>query len=834
MNMTRRYAAAILSLAAATATAQAQQYVVTDMGILPGFGSSTATSINDRGQVVGYSSGADQSARAMMWSNGQLRDLGTVGGNRSIATSINNNGVVVGYASVSPLDPNDITPIIYQNGTMQPILANDGGRLFGSASDINDRGDIVGSARNELTSDIAFVRRNGQITSLGTLNNGGYSGWSSATSINRHGTIVGSAQYFGQSQLGVVWQNGVITSTNIPRSPASVNDNGIVAGHDVEPFFGAWSVPYTTDIATGSHTNIPTLGGSRGYATSINNSNVVVGQSTLADNTTMNAFIFKNGTTTNLNSLVSSNTGYTITHATAINNRGQIVGSATRNGESRAVLLTPLQHAPRDYQVPPQLSDDDEISRRLERWDKHQNRFVSVSADDSHIGPTTPVYVIAHGWGRGLRDEVNAHPLNKAWELYDDEASGAWGAWMGEMASAINSSAIEPDAVVIGYSWIDESATTSSSSSQNKTENSGRRLARLIEAVVGDGYEGDIHLIGHSHGSKVAAVAALKLKENPTTSLSVARLTLLDSPEVARAQVLMSANHLDDVLTSIGSTGTGIGISSGQTFVDNYYSEFGREYEIDGVVNVALQGRVNGSWSDQHSYSYKWLGASGTSQYSQSNGLFWQSTGAIPGSTAFRQDWWETIEGPIGSGSVTFEVPKNEFSLLATLNPAASRERKSPSFTLQPLNSNIFNTDGTVIVDAATGRITLIENSPSFVDMTFVLPADTTHLQVSFEVLSPGDGDLLGLWINNELLYSLTLSDLNAGLHVAYIGIEDVTPNTLHFLTIGLHSTGEPNSAFVIDSLSAVIVPEPTSIALLGLMSILMLRSPRANHAITV
>lgn len=62
---------------------------------------SSASGINDNGQVVGrcnYGIGGDHAAA---WTNGTITDLGTLGGNSSYAQDINNSGQIVGYANTT-------------------------------------------------------------------------------------------------------------------------------------------------------------------------------------------------------------------------------------------------------------------------------------------------------------------------------------------------------------------------------------------------------------------------------------------------------------------------------------------------------------------------------------------------------------------------------------------------------------------------------------------------------------------------------------------------------------------------------------------------------------
>ena len=96
----------------------------------------------------------------------------------------------------------------------------------------------------------------------------------------------------------------------------------------------------------------------------------------------------------------------------------------------------------------------------------------------------------------------------------------------------------DPKATVLGFSWIDDSATALSPfdawKSEANTDLNGQRLAAALGQVLAPtfpGRGGRIHLIGHSHGAKVATVAAIALERPP------AQLTLLDSPENVLAQL---------------------------------------------------------------------------------------------------------------------------------------------------------------------------------------------------------------------------------------------------------------------------------------------------------
>ena len=76
-----------------------------DLGALPGIECSEAVSINDHGEVAGRSENgvADPlngrvEVHAVLWNDGEIRDLGTLGGNISFAISNNNRSQVAGFS----------------------------------------------------------------------------------------------------------------------------------------------------------------------------------------------------------------------------------------------------------------------------------------------------------------------------------------------------------------------------------------------------------------------------------------------------------------------------------------------------------------------------------------------------------------------------------------------------------------------------------------------------------------------------------------------------------------------------------------------------------------
>jgi len=91
-----------------------------------------------------------------------------------------------------------------------------------------------------------------------------------------------------------------------------------------------------------------------GRANDINAFGTIVGTSSSSEGFSGRAVIWRPGETapTDLNTLLPANSGWTLlTAAEGINNFGQIVGFGTRNGQTRAFVMTPFDVCLRDEQA---------------------------------------------------------------------------------------------------------------------------------------------------------------------------------------------------------------------------------------------------------------------------------------------------------------------------------------------------------------------------------------------------------------------------------------------------------------------------------------------------
>jgi probable HAF family extracellular repeat protein len=276
-----------------------------DIGTLPGGNTSIGFSINNAGQVVAFGNNdvpdpfalAFPSAtqmRTFLWQDGQVQDIGTLGGPDAIpGTGCDNQrpGVIVG-ASYTGFAPNTASGIptldafLWDNGTMTD-LGNLGGTSSG-AQCINNRGQVIGFST--LAGDVvthAFLWQRGRMQDLGTL--GGP--LSEAQWINDSGEIAGSADLPTPNlHDAVIWKNG------------RIHDLGTVPG---DPCSRAYAINSRGQVVGGSSSCLAFL----------------------------HAFVWQeHGPLMDLNTLIQPGTGYQLTNAININDRGEILAVAAPVG----------------------------------------------------------------------------------------------------------------------------------------------------------------------------------------------------------------------------------------------------------------------------------------------------------------------------------------------------------------------------------------------------------------------------------------------------------------------------------------------------------------------
>jgi probable HAF family extracellular repeat protein len=124
---------------------------VTDLGTLPGgVGNNVATSINDRGEVVGTALLSDGTIHAFLWTRQRgMQDLGSPANDFvSVAAcchTINNRGQVVGFSFPGPLGGG--RALLWEDNVpidLNTLIAAGSPWYLQFALSINDAGEIVG------------------------------------------------------------------------------------------------------------------------------------------------------------------------------------------------------------------------------------------------------------------------------------------------------------------------------------------------------------------------------------------------------------------------------------------------------------------------------------------------------------------------------------------------------------------------------------------------------------------------------------------------------------------------------------------------------------------
>jgi len=139
-----------------------------------------------------------------LWTNGNMIDLGTLGGTCGVADALNNHGQVVGFSDLK--EDIDLHPFLWpgQHGMMRD-LGTLGGN-FGEAKWLNDRGEVVGWSTTPDVDQHAFFWKDGVMTDLGTVEG---DTCSVAKVINEKGQVVGNSGSGACDEVhGFLWQQG--------------------------------------------------------------------------------------------------------------------------------------------------------------------------------------------------------------------------------------------------------------------------------------------------------------------------------------------------------------------------------------------------------------------------------------------------------------------------------------------------------------------------------------------------------------------------------------------------------------------------------------------------
>ncbi len=370
-------------------TSQGQPYTITGNGLVSG-----------ETVVANPSNFAEMVSQAVVWhgTNPNAIRIPGLGGPNNVAFGVNVWGQVVGQADTEKREPNGedfcgstalglthsgntCVPFVWQNDTTVelPRLRNKAGTegSNGVANQNNNFGMIAGTAENgEVDSTCPgppvspqtiqfkpviwtkpFPLSPAYLQELPTVN-GDPDGIASA--INDFGQAVGTTGPCGPFNVltgynltaihAVLWQNGkAIGLGNLGGDGMffgifahGLNDHGQVVGvsdtaGDQSFHAFLWQAGHISDLGT-------LTGDSYSLAVTISNNGMVLGIS-LDANFNPRAVLWRNGTATDLNTLVPQNTALDLQSACSINDKGEIIGFAalkSNPNESHAYLAIPV------------------------------------------------------------------------------------------------------------------------------------------------------------------------------------------------------------------------------------------------------------------------------------------------------------------------------------------------------------------------------------------------------------------------------------------------------------------------------------------------------------
>ncbi len=354
--------------------------VKTDLGTLPGGASSAPFWINAKGWITGNSENGQTDplipglpeVRAVLWKDGKINDLGTLGGSTSFAQAINDRGQITGLALNSISDPFSYYYVFlygFSNGTqtraflwdeedgMQDLGTLGGPDAFPSL--INQRGQVAGFSYTSSIPDPnvglpafhPFLWEKGK----GMKDLGSFGGVQTASvnGLNERGEVVGGLLLPGdQINHPFLWDGEKLVDLNTPPFGESlngearwINEAGEVVGGaglalpcdgvDFQSHGFLWRKGAMTDLGM-----IP--GSPNSQADFINSESQIVGGSFSCEFSSPIAFLWENGSMVDLNTLVSPDSPFFLYWAPFIDDQGEIGAfGLLPDGDSHAVLLIP-------------------------------------------------------------------------------------------------------------------------------------------------------------------------------------------------------------------------------------------------------------------------------------------------------------------------------------------------------------------------------------------------------------------------------------------------------------------------------------------------------------
>lgn len=716
------------------------EYIVIYLGSLASNQGSAAFGINNLGQIVGYSTpDTEADGYAFLYSNGLMKAIDL---QHSIAYGINDKGQII----VNHFDPilnyNSGCYLYNPDGTLVN-MGNLGGRYI-EARGINKQGQVVGwgSLSGDFSLHTFLYSGNGPIQDLGEIEGQSSQGFA----INDIGQVGG---LYGNN-IGYIYTAGSIQDIGLAGEAYavySINDSGQAVGR-------AGTEPYHAFLYDGSIIDISPPNSYFSQANAINNYGQAVGTYNANGTyiTAPSAFLYSEGNTWDLNTLILANPGWQLESANAINDLGQIVGyGSTPNSPEEAFLLNPLpagwkeavetQPSAKTYGVPPTKTADG-LVLITHGWTK-------ISPDQSWIN-TMSNSITAYLTGAGIT----------GWQVY-------------------------------GYYWEPNSSTPFSPA--GAIVNATQEGISLGNSIVDQGWT-KIHFIAHSAGAQLIQTATEIIKNRaPNTIVQCTFLDPFEGFDLAKIGVYGHGADWSDRYSSHGDIDVGIGIFTNQPLSWSYNVDvtaldpsLGNSGLFSGLLGYAVcsVSAATHGWAVQ--FYENSITGNITPDYDGFGFLLSQEAGGWPNAPT------QYPVGNVNSVRALGNQPQS-CSLLGAVTATVSNPL---NFTVLPVAAQ--STSGTV---NRNGEIlTLITGSPAWISIipTNTEPVNLLSFDANFTSTGVGAAGLLTVLWDSGTVVTLDERTIGQGMNHYALRIPATESNSAHVLSFRLDPFTNVQSTIVI------------------------------------
>jgi probable HAF family extracellular repeat protein len=253
----------------------------------PAFPYASAVAVNDRQDIL-LTVITHEWSEARVYHDGQVQPF-TIGASFAAAADLDSRGNAVGGAWVGPEHGGTYHPALWRDGAAQDLgtlatLSCDFGDgpvpcQSGTAYDINERGDIVGTYDDSNRNHRPFLWQNGVMRELPIAPGAS----ASALHINERGQVVGviGSGYLAQGGVGYLYENGVMTDLGSlgggGTMVTALGEDGSVVGSSLtasgERHAFLWQDGVMRDLGLGP------MGGAKSVAIAINANGDILGWS---------------------------------------------------------------------------------------------------------------------------------------------------------------------------------------------------------------------------------------------------------------------------------------------------------------------------------------------------------------------------------------------------------------------------------------------------------------------------------------------------------------------------------------------------------------------------